>query len=31
VVIVDAKGIIRYTGSGGTQALAAEFARVVGP
>lgn len=31
VVIVDAKGIIRYTGSGGTQALAAELAKVVGP
>jgi thiol-disulfide isomerase/thioredoxin len=31
VVLVDAKGIIRYTGSGGTQALAAELAKVVGP
>lgn len=31
VVIVDAKGIVRYTGSGGTQALAAELAKVVAP
>lgn len=29
VVIVDAKGIVRYTGSGGTQALSAELAKVV--
>ena len=29
VVIVDAKGVVRYTGSGGTQALSAELAKVV--
>ncbi len=29
VVIVDAKGVIRYTGSGGTQDLVAELAKVV--
>ena len=29
VVIVDAKGMVRYTGSGGTQALSAELAKVV--
>lgn len=29
VVIVDAKGIVRYTGSGETQALSAELAKVV--
>lgn len=31
VVIVDAKGMVRYTGSGGAQALSAELAKVVGP
>ncbi|MBK6494191.1 MAG: TlpA family protein disulfide reductase [Gemmatimonadetes bacterium] len=31
VVIVDAKGVVRYTGSGGTQALSAELAKVVAP
>jgi|CXWL01.1.fsa_nt_gi thiol-disulfide isomerase/thioredoxin len=31
VVIVDAKGMVRYTGSGGTQALSAELAKVVAP
>lgn len=30
VVIVDAKGVIRYVGSGGTQDLSAELAKVVG-
>lgn len=30
VVIVDGKGVIRYTGSGGTQELSAELAKVVG-
>lgn len=29
VVIVDAQGVVRYTGSGGTQALSAELAKVV--
>jgi len=29
VVIVDASGVVRYTGSGGTQDLAAELAKVV--
>lgn len=31
VVIVDAAGMVRYTGSGGTQAIAAELAKVVAP
>ncbi len=30
VVIVDGKGVIRYTGIGGTQELSAELAKVVG-